>query len=344
MLEGKILLLPDATHAPHINTLNDSDATMPTKRFFPIEWLTFSYVVSTLIYLLIYFSEVQNPGQLINVRLLIILFMGMGAYVAGKKDSKVLDAIRQFIPFLLLGYWYSETFYFSTLFTTNKDPFFFNLEQYLFGTQPSLAFSRILPMRWFSELMYFGYFSYYLFLFVVPLWFWIRHPNDYDRLIFIIMASFFLYYLIYDLLPVAGPQFFFQGKDAEVPEGYFFSHTVRLIQHLGEKPTAAFPSSHVGMTFIVLLFTAQRDRRLFYWLLPFALNLMCSTVYIKAHYLIDVFGGLVSAIALYYFTGWLYNLSLRRDVFRLPTRWAAFLREQEEALKELGHKSTDNEH
>jgi membrane-associated phospholipid phosphatase len=43
-------------------------------------------------------------------------------------------------------------------------------------------------------------------------------------------------------------------------------------------------------------------RKLFWWLLPVALLLVASTVYIKAHYLIDVFAGLLVAPLFYVFS------------------------------------------
>jgi len=310
--------------------MKESDEIMTNKRFYSIEWLTFTYILSTLVYVLIFYSHVHDFAKLIHIRLFAVTFICFSAYLSNKKGWHTLDGIRQLMPFLLLGYWYSETYYLSNLFVTNKDPFFFNLEQWLFHGQPSLAFSRIFPMRWFSEIMFFGYFSYYMLLLGVPLWIWIRKPGEYDKLVFVLLCSFFLYYLIYDFLPVGGPQFFFRGKDALVPEGYLFYHLVRMLQGMGEMPTAAFPSSHVGITCILLMFTVNRDRKLFFIILPIALILMCSTVYIKAHYLIDVLGGLVSAVFLYILSGWIYDISLEHRLFRIPARLEKIMNENSE--------------
>ena len=68
----------------------------------------------------------------------------------------------------------------------------------------------------------------------------------------------------------------------------------------GERPTAAFPSSHVGVSTILMLLVWQaRARRLFFWMLPIYVLLCLSTVYIMAHYAIDVLGGWLSAILFY---------------------------------------------
>ena len=134
-----------------------------------------------------------------------------------------------------------------------------------------------------------------------------------------ILASFFCYYTIYIFLPVAGPQFYFQavGIDA-ITNGhfpalgtYFSSHTELLpapgwsdglfhqlvvqAQETGERPTAAFPSSHVGISTIVLLLSRRFAPRLTPFLLPFWALLCCATVYIQAHYVIDALAGLITA-------------------------------------------------
>ena len=135
----------------------------------------------------------------------------------------------------------------------------------------------------------------------------------------VILASFFLYYLVFLLLPVAGPQFYFQavGVD-EILAGhfpalgtYFSSHTemlpapgnpdgffYQLVTHsqaAGERPIAAFPSSHIGVSTIVLLLSRRYVPWLTKYLFPFWFLLCCATVYIQAHYLVDAIAGLLSA-------------------------------------------------
>ena len=49
------------------------------------------------------------------------------------------------------------------------------------------------------------------------------------------------------------------------------------------------------------------NRKLCYGLMPFYVLLCCATVYIQAHYLIDVFAGWVSAVGIYIFSTWMYK-------------------------------------
>jgi membrane-associated phospholipid phosphatase len=70
---------------------------------------------------------------------------------------------------------------------------------------------------------------------------------------------------------------------------------MRWIQDSGEKPTGAFPSSHVGLTIITMSILFKNTKKLFFIVLPVAIILVTSTVYIKAHYLIDVIAAFIVA-------------------------------------------------
>lgn len=69
----------------------------------------------------------------------------------------------------------------------------------------------------------------------------------------------------------------------------------------GERPTAAFPSSHVGVATVIMLLAGHtRNRRLCLLLLPFFVFLCMSTVYIQAHYVIDAIAGLLTGVLFYF--------------------------------------------
>ena len=82
-------------------------------------------------------------------------------------------------------------------------------------------------------------------------------------------------------------------------DGFFYS-LVESMHDAGERPTAAFPSSHVGIT-TILMFLAWRTRckPLFWGMIPFYVLMCFATVYIQAHYVIDVIAGWISAIVFY---------------------------------------------
>jgi len=224
----------------------------------------------------------------------------------------------------LLSWWYPDTFEINRMFP-NLDHLFAEWEQQIFNCQPALLFYQKFPSHVFSELMDLGYAAYYPMIAIVMIYFLGWKYHEFERASFIILASFFIYYVIFVLVPVAGPQFYYKAvgvdqiakgvfpnihdyftynQESLVSPGYqdgFFYHLVQNAHDAGERPTAAFPSSHVGIsTVLILLLCHARNYKLLLWMLPFYLLLCVSTVYIQAHYLIDALAGFASAVVIYF--------------------------------------------
>ena len=88
---------------------------------------------------------------------------------------------------------------------------------------------------------------------------------------------------------------------------------VQNTQQVGERPTAAFPSSHVGITTLIMILIIKNRRYLLLtFLFPVYLALVTSTVYIQAHYVIDVIAGFTTAFVFYFLGILVYNVFTRR--------------------------------
>ena len=220
---------------------------------------------------------------------------------------------RNFYPLLFLGFFYSETDYYNNLIFENFDHALVNIENLLFSTQPSLQFSELISNKWFSELMHFGYFSYYLMIFGIPLLFYIKARDEFEKTMFITILSFCLYYLTFIVFPSIGPQFYFPVEQRIIPDGFLFQKLMDIIIAIGETQTGAFPSSHVGIVIILLIVIRKRFKNLFYVLIPFAIILIFSTVYLKAHYAIDILAGIITGVLFYIISNNIYNrIQLKR--------------------------------
>lgn len=207
-----------------------------------------------------------------------------------------------------LGFFYNETGQLNQLFFQPIDPYLANLEEQLFGLQPSLWFSSQYGGLGMVELMNMGYLSYYFIIIGFVFITMYRKPEQYDHFLFLICLSFIVYYVIFIFIPSWGPQFYFPAPANQAPEGIFFQKIMVFIQHTGEAATGAMPSSHVGITLIVAILAYRNFKSFFWWMLPFALLLFCSTVYIKAHYLIDVIAGIISAPIILFLSQKVWNI------------------------------------
>jgi membrane-associated phospholipid phosphatase len=233
-------------------------------------------------------------------------------FIAKKRENGIAQPLLAFLsktyPLVFLAYLYPETDALNNVFYQNLDMRFVYFEYSIFGFQPSIEFYKHFPNTWMIELMSFGYFSFYLILIGGLAWIYFKNLYSFDRAIFIVCSSFYVYYLIFIIFPVVGPQFFFSSPDNFVGMAGPFRWAMSWIELLGERPTAAFPSSHIGIT-VILLILIYREQKLFsLTLLPISILLAFSTVYMKAHYVVDVFAGLISGLLFYWFFDFIYAI------------------------------------
>ena len=270
------------------------------KKCCPIEQITFYYALLTAIYMLALPGVVgNNLLPLLSVRIIILFALFILQWL-DTKQSPLMAVIRQVLPLALVIYWYPETYYIDSFFFPNLDGFFMEADELLFGGQPSLAFCRAMPWPWFNELMNFSYLSFYFIIILTVVASYKIKKTKGAETAFVLLLSFLLYYVLFIIFPVMGPQFYFPDPDNCTPDTWPFRTAMRCLQDWGERPTGAFPSSHVGVTVICLvLLYAQKIRKLFWSILPLVVLLIVSTVYIKAHYLIDVMAGLLTVPFLY---------------------------------------------
>ena len=295
----------------------------PRKGLLAIEWVVIGYMLLTLLLAFFMTTKIHNIDPFIWGRFrMMVMMLGLW-FVYRLIPCRFTMFCRILLQLLGLGLWYSETFEFNRHFT-NLDPLFAGYEQQLFGCQPALLFSQAISHPVFSELMHLGYSSYFPLITLVTFFYFFRRYEQFLRAEFIILAAFYIYYVIFIFLPVTGPQYYYLAagfdqiakgvfpdvgnyfathmEKATTPgwsNGFFYS-LVEGMHDAGERPTAAFPSSHVGIT-TILMFLAWRTRcrPLFWGMMPFYVLMCFATVYIQAHYAIDVIAGWVSAIVIY---------------------------------------------
>lgn len=302
----------------------------PQIRFLAVEKLNLLYNLFTTLLIIIFFNRLNDPQAMLLGRFFIAFATFAVIYVYTKFPSMATRLLRVVSQMALLSYWYPDTFEFNRIFP-NLDHLFATLESDLFGCQPALLFDQVCSGLFWREAFNMGYWLYYPMIALVSLYYFFCRPKEAERCTFVIMASFFLYYIIYIFLPVAGPQFYFPVIGEEIaaagpypelvdyfnlhPEitiaqegkGGLFTELVGMAQGAGERPTAAFPSSHIGVTTILVMLAYRAKKWLFAVMFPVYMLLCCATVYIKAHYLVDAIAGLVTGVLVYYLTTWLYK-------------------------------------
>lgn len=281
----------------------------------PLYWLVlWAYMCFTLVVAVFQNSNKTFLQPLLEVRGLFLLFFVGAMFVQFflKKQQTIAHIISWLLAYAFLGFVYKETALLNQLFFDKIDPILINIDQKIFGFQPAIEFSKNYSSLIFSELMFFGYFFYYLMPLIVVATFVWKNNKRLKEFCSLLIASFVVYYLIFIFLPAEGPQFHFSYPNNYIDAQGIFGTIVKMIQDAGEAPTAAFPSSHVGISVIVLLWLYEFDYNIFMWILPFVLILFFSTVYIKAHYAIDVLAGICTGMLIYLIVHPVINLYNKR--------------------------------
>ena len=290
----------------------------PRKGLLPIEWLTVGYVAFTSLLMLVFGGRMSNITGMLILRAAALCVVCLGWYLNKKFALQGIYMLRIACLVGLLAFWYPDLYEVSRIFP-NADHVFASLEQSTFGCQPALLFSQSCTSRFLSECFYMGYLFYFPMIAILLVYYFFTRHSDFERTATILLGAFFTYYLVFLFLPVAGPQYYFNaiGPDTAAagtfpavgmwfdanttmmdPPGWkdgLFYNLLEVIRH-SERPVASFPSSHVGISTIVIFFAFKsRSKGLLSVLLPLWILLCCATVFIRAHYLVDVIAGFATA-------------------------------------------------
>jgi len=180
----------------------------------------------------------------------------------------------------------------------------------IFGVNPTEVLGQI-ANPWLTEFLQYSY----MLFFIMPLavgfeLFATKRLDDYIRFTRMIAFSFFASYLLYFLMPSVGPRFTlhdFSALNIELP-GVFLTDFLRELVNIGGGIRASvplapidavsrdcMPSGHTWIT-LVNIWLAYKFRSINrYWIYFFGTGLIFGTVYLRYHYVVDVFAGIVFA-------------------------------------------------
>ena len=294
------------------------------KGLLAVEWIAMGYLLLTLLMMAVLWDKLVSPEQMIKGRITFVLVTLAAWGVYWLKPCRLTMFLRIAVQMVFLSWWYPDTYELNRA-LPNLDHVFASCEQAVFGCQPALLFSQKVPWGWFSELMCMGYVSYFPLMSILLIYYFFCRYEEFLKAAFVLLGAFFIFYVIFILLPVTGPQFYYLAVGPEqIAAGVFpnlgdwflthsermaapgwtdgfFYHILEMTHDAGERPTAAFPSSHVGITTVVMLLARRTGScKLVLGMLPFYILMCLSTVYILAHYAIDALTGLITGVMLYF--------------------------------------------
>jgi len=274
----------------------------------PVDFVSTVFLLLLILLNLVFYARVPVWRELVLINLVVIGGIFFIARVAESRRTKLLIGIHRWYCYLFVIFVFKEIYQMiHRINPTDYDPLFIAIDHWMFGVNPTqwiYQFSHPLV----TEILQSAYFSYYLIFILVGVEVYRRYPIEkFDHTAFLIVYGFYLSYLGYFLLPAVGPRFTlhnFAQLDHDLP-GLFFTPIFRAIINAGESipqglanpidvvQRDVFPSGHTQLTLICTYLAFHYKLRSRWIVTTLAALLIVGTVYLRYHYVIDIFGGAV---------------------------------------------------
>jgi membrane-associated phospholipid phosphatase len=227
---------------------------------------------------------------------------GLAGFLPSSAKPGFFPFIRLFYPQALIPVFFDESILLSAraFGGAYHDAAFAAADQWIFGFQPAREFHKaFMSSPAVNELMFASYFLFYVVLTATPWIAWLSGKREEGRSqLFISLTSMLAASTFYIFFRVMGPKYFLPDLREAWYGGFKGGFFVAFFQGLFSATVlsgAAFPSTHVALTAISARSAWRTDRRLLPAYLVAGALIMTATIYIYAHYFVDVLGGLAYA-------------------------------------------------
>ena len=213
---------------------------------------------------------------------------GGGASGVFRRIGRVLRDWSPFFFFFLLYETFAQNVW-KALLPRDRDAELLRLDRLLFGETPALRLESLVHPVLTDVLAV----AYFLHLVLPPILAWIWYRRDL-RVFRHLLLSIFLAGVIgvfgYLMVPAVGPGSAFPESFRGGLTGLFYGPVTWTLDQ-ARAPRDVFPSLHVGISTIVLVFARKRGRIAFWIVLPLVAANWMSTLYLRYHYMVDVIAG-----------------------------------------------------
>jgi membrane-associated phospholipid phosphatase len=276
------------------------------------EWVALGYLVLSSVLIAVFAENLAHPAQLVGAQAFVaaLILILCRAEARGGSDATAGQRFwhfwRHWYPHLFFLFCFEEMEKLVHLFSPGwKDAKLIAFDYWLTAVNPSLWLEQFAHPA-LNEFMQFAYFTYFVFLLVLGGILYCRRDwKSYWAVMTYSAVGYGIGYVIAMFFPVQSPWFSMAGMWHGELTGGPFTALINFIEKCGRVHGAAFPSQHVAGA-VASLWGAWRHRRWLFWVfLPFVLCMCVSTVYVRNHYVADVFGGMVTGTLGYMIGGWL---------------------------------------
>jgi len=291
------------------------------------EWVALGYLGLTSVLIAMFAENVAHPIELIGtqaiVAAVILSLCAIEAHVCAGADwrqetgkrtarsgcstvsQKFWHFWRHWYPHLFFLFCFEELGKLMHLVSPGwQDAKLIAADYWLTGVHPSIWLEQF-ATPWRNEFMQFAYLTYFTYLLVLGgILYYRRDWRGYWSVMTYSAVGYAIGWVIAIFFPIESPWFSMVGSWHGELRGGAFTSVINFIEHYGRVRGAAFPSEHVAGS-VAALWGAWRHRRWLFWvMLPLAVCMCVSTVWGRYHYVVDVFGGMVTGTLGFFIGRW----------------------------------------
>lgn len=220
-------------------------------------------------------------------------------FVRRKPLGSRLDFLREIAPFLFCIAIYTNLH--DTIAFVNANDVhdaLIRIDAWMFGEQPCVWAQRFYaPLL--TEIFSIAYMNYFVLSVTVVGYLLLagRRAEMREALLGTVLC-FYIGYFFYVAFPAAPPWLTLADRFTRDFQGGWVTGAALRMKALDPNASrGAFPSLHCAVTFITLAYAWKVKKPLFWALLPLGAALVLSTVYLRHHYVVDIWAGALLAAA-----------------------------------------------
>jgi membrane-associated phospholipid phosphatase len=268
------------------------------KRIVPIQGLALFFLIGLILLTLVFRGQIPPwRSLLLNYIIFVGLFFAFKLSSDRKGIGKVGTCFHHFSPILFVVLIYESLGNLIQYLQPDIDPRLIQIDFIIFGVHPTLWMEKwIVP--WFTDVMSLAYLSYYFIPVVLIAVLYLKdRMMEFDRAMFVLAFGYYVSFIGYILFPAIGPRYAMTHLYSVPLEGSFITDFVRdILNALEHNKRDCMPSGHTQIVLIALFLAHRYEKFLFYLFFPIICALILSTVYLRYHYVIDLFAGVALAI------------------------------------------------
>ncbi len=265
--------------------------------FWPVDRLFLGYLAGVAVLIAVNYGKVPGAGLLLAAHAAGTALIVVAARASA--PSKPVNLFHYWYPLAYIPVFYWEMgMLVPAIRTADYDAQIASLDYRIWGAHPTVWLERLQnPLL--TEFLQIAYtlFIPSVVLVAIAMW-WKKLYPEFRYYGFLVALGFLASYLGYLLVPVRGPRFFLAHlQHADLHGLWLFESMQATLNRLESARFDCFPSGHTEMTMVAWWGSRFVSQGLFAAFSLYTILIVTATVYLRYHYTVDVFAGVVLAVA-----------------------------------------------